>query len=231
MKPRARVLMKPSDLQLIQQAGPYQADIWDFDGVIADTEPVQAESYAELLAKEGGSPPANFFTSQVGKSEDEIWRSLIVEYGLKRSVASLHQKRQELLLRSLKRRLAPNWFVLPLLGILSGHGVPSQLVSSGNSEVVEAMLEYWRLRPFFSSVASWNPGDSPATKERKLQEIRRRWPGKLLLIEDSMRYLRWAAAKDITTVGVSHSLNNIDPTIVDFVVELKIVPAEPPAVA
>lgn len=52
--------------------GHFDVAVWDFDGVIGDTEPVQAQAYREMLSERGIAVEGNFFDDLTGRSEHEI---------------------------------------------------------------------------------------------------------------------------------------------------------------
>ena len=72
-------------IPLISQA------VWDFDGTLVDSEPVQAEAYRLILAEEGIVPPNGVFVHFVGQTE--IWSKLAREYSLTADLTSLRERR------------------------------------------------------------------------------------------------------------------------------------------
>ena len=48
-------------------------DIWDFDGVVAHTEPLHEASYRELATRRHYRFADDFFSELVGNTEDWIW--------------------------------------------------------------------------------------------------------------------------------------------------------------
>ncbi len=72
-------------IPLISQA------VWEFDGTLVDSEPVQAEAYRLILAEEGIVPPNGVFVHFVGQTE--IWSKLAREYSLTADLTSLRERR------------------------------------------------------------------------------------------------------------------------------------------
>src|ERR1700753_2206604 len=88
--PRQRWTIPPELRSLL--AGT-KALFWDFDGVIADTEPVQEFSYQAVMSDFGAVPEANFFTPLIGTSEPDIWNVLLAQYSLPATVQELMRRR------------------------------------------------------------------------------------------------------------------------------------------
>ena len=56
--------------------------VWDFDGVVADTEPVQAAAYEATLERFSIQPERRWFNNWVGTPEHRIWAGLREQFGL-----------------------------------------------------------------------------------------------------------------------------------------------------
>lgn len=72
------------DLQgFIRRCGPFALCLWDFDGVVADSEPRQAAAYRRVLAARGIKMPAHFFHELIGLTEPEIWDRLQADHDVR----------------------------------------------------------------------------------------------------------------------------------------------------
>ena len=189
--------------------------VWDFDGVIVDSEPVHATTYRDILGRLGHEPPQDFFEGLAGRSEGEIWDALIERFGLELSAEELQEERGPLASERL-RRTAPNWFVLPLLDELDRRGIASRIVSSGNGAVVRDYLRAQGLEARFSDVSVVD-GIAPPTKPGRLTAAVGDGEG-VLLIEDTGRYVDIARELGALTIGVRHSVNSAADLAVDAVV-------------
>lgn len=126
-----------------------RAVIWDFDGVVADTEPVQARAYEVVLRRAGVDVAPGWFAQWVGTPESGIWAGLKDRYGLAASVGALSAVRAEVY-EELAAGLLPAWFVEPVLGLPVRHSI----VSAGNHRQIVALLHQWGLEDAFAEVSA-----------------------------------------------------------------------------
>jgi HAD superfamily hydrolase (TIGR01509 family) len=119
------------------------AVLFDFDGVIVDTEPIYDRLTRELLAELGVHPPARLFDRLRGLRAAEEWRLVAAELSLGESVAELECRAEE------RRRIAlltgPPPPEVPgarrLVEELTSGGIPVAVVSSSPTDRVRRMLE------------------------------------------------------------------------------------------
>ena len=202
-----RRLRSPADLtEFIRARGPFELCIWDFDGVVCDSEPLQAESYRRVLLRRGVSPRADFFERYVGLTEPEIWDRIVAEYGVATERPELARERLEALRPALLHDARPNWFVRPALEALRGTGTRSVIVSSGNLSVIEAYLAAWGLSHLFDAVSGLGPAVTP--KRQRMTELLVSARDRVLVFEDVEAYLALGTAHGAVVVGVIHSLNS-----------------------
>jgi len=190
--------------------------VFDFDGVLADSEPLHLQSYRELIADMGGSLDEDRFRALIGRKERDIWPAVISRPA---DIDELVERRAAIFLRLAAGDLA----VDPRIAWMLQCGFAERIVlSSGNPLIVERLLDEWSIAGRFSEVRAL--GDSPVTKIEELRRIARvrrstgTWRG--VLVEDSPAALAEGSALGLVTVGVVHSLNGpADVAGADFVVE------------
>jgi tRNA (adenine57-N1/adenine58-N1)-methyltransferase len=182
--------------------------IWDFDGTIVDSEPVQSLAYRAVLEEYGVSPSTSFFQAYIGHTETEIWKGLSHDYSLSESFSSLIKQRSNKLETLLVDRTPPNWFVRPMLEYLRQRAVKSVIVSSGNESLISLYLRYWDLLDEFESISATDLAKNVAPKAVRLTAaIAALNVGTAVVVEDSAAYLKLARDAGAATIGVSHSLN------------------------
>ena len=182
--------------------------IWDFDGTLVDSEPVQAEAYRLILAEEGIVPPNGFFVHFVGQTE--IWCKLAREYSLTADLTSLRERRLKTLGKLLEDT-PPNWFTIPLLDYFNGRGARSIIVSSGTKSVITEYLSHWGLADRFDSISATDPSrNGPSKTERLTTAIRASVVGATVVLDDMSTYLAIAREAGAVTIGVLHSLNGLN---------------------
>jgi beta-phosphoglucomutase-like phosphatase (HAD superfamily) len=196
-----------NDLQAFLEAtGPFDVAVWDFDGVIADTEPTQSQAYKDMLAERGIDVEIDFFQDLTGRSEPEIWTALQDRYGIEGEVTALRSERITRVAPLLAENVTPNWFVRPGIVALREMDARSVIVSSGNEEVVNDYLERWGLRVMFDGISAVSGSSSDRPKRERLSDALA-GAGRALVVEDSAEYLRLASELGAVTLGVRHTLN------------------------
>jgi beta-phosphoglucomutase-like phosphatase (HAD superfamily) len=192
--------------------------IWDFDGVLADTEPFHERAYRAALAHLGVNVRDDFFRDLIGRSEEDIWHVLRQRYGLPADMLGrFREERTRRYLDMVRTSLHPAPYVRPLLATTSRLSTPSVIVSAGRLFVIEGLLARWGLTGCFAEIHA-RPATGPAAvpKPRRLEMLAGSCPGTVLLIEDSPRYLELGRRLGMTTVAVDHSLNHIEGVPADF---------------
>ena len=185
--------------------GPFETAVWDFDGVVCDSEPWQADAYRRVLLARGVHVEHDFFAPYVGLTEPEIWDRIVAARELAAERADLIDERQAELRPRLLRDAAPNWFVRPALAALRTAGTPSVVLSSGDTALIEAYLAHWRLAGSFDRVSGHGPDAAP--KADRLTELIGSATGRVLLVEDMAAYLELGSRLGAVTVAVAHGLN------------------------
>jgi len=196
--------------------------IWDFDGVVADTEPVQGDAYRQLLLARGKSPSRAFFNPYVGRTEPEIWEGLAHDFALEESLDALKEERAAVYLENAKSRLIPAWFVIPVLSRADARGLPNVIVSSGNHSAISALLDSWGLERQFSDVLALGSPSSAGlpSKNNRVKHAVARYGPVPLVIEDNAAYLAEARALGALTLGIRHSLNDLNTSDADVVLPI-----------
>jgi beta-phosphoglucomutase-like phosphatase (HAD superfamily) len=190
---------------------------YDFDGVLADSEPVHLRSYRELMADMGGELDEDVFRGLMGRKEREIWPAVISRPA---ELDDLVTRRAERFLAiAQEEELALDARLGWMLRTGSGERV---VLSSGNPAIVDRMLERWGVRERFAEVHAL--GDSPVDKAEELRRLvdkrRARGPWRGVVVEDSPRMLELGRELGLATVGVVHSLNRReDVEAADFVLD------------
>lgn len=196
-----------------------EAVLWDFDGVIADTEPCQARAYEIVLARHGVALPPGWFEGFVGSTERTIWSELVRRMdpaaGPLDIDSLMHERAGDYL--ACAGELDPSWFVASVLALETEH----HIVSAGNHGAIATLLDRWGLTARFATIRA---SDSPTTplaqpkRERLQATLVELDPSTCAVIEDSAAYLELARGLGAVTVGVQHGLNGTHHGV-DFVVD------------
>jgi len=188
--------------------------VWDFDGVVADTEPLQDASYRVLTERRGWSPREGYFIELVGRTEEQIWQSLAHDgFPLIDEITELKAERMQVFIELTATALKPSWLARELMPMLEGIAHRQVIVSNGDPDVIEKLLLRWGLLQFVA-VARRSPGRD---KAELLNESCH--PGSVLL-EDNRGWLAQGRELGATTIGVFHGYNRASKLDADYLVEL-----------
>ena len=177
--------------------------MWDFDGVVADTEPIHERSYRELLQPHGIELPQGYFAEMIGRTEPEIWERLTDAHPMIAAVDSrrgLIEARQDWILDEAADSLRPAWFTGPALQWLASRGHRSVVVSNGRPATIGTLLAVWDLDIDMPSEA-----ESQLGKAGLVAQLCSAGPA--VVIEDNGGYLKTAVASGAVGIGVRHALN------------------------
>jgi len=180
------------------------AVVFDMDGVLADTEPIQEEALAVFLALRGRSLSTNDYAEMIGLDYRAFWTELIRRYGLDESVEEcVHGYEPILLPRLVGLPAAPG--ATELVRALAAASLPLAVASSSFRPVVEATLRGIGLRDAFSAIASGEDVryGKPAPEIYLLAAERLGVePGMCVAIEDSPSGVRAALAAGMACLGI-----------------------------
>ncbi len=185
-------------------AGRPAAVIFDMDGVLADTEPIQEEALAAFLAARGKSLRSDDYTETIGLDYRSFWAEMIVRYELAESVAECVAAYEPILLGRLVD-LPPAPGAAELVRSLEALHVLLAVASSSFLPVVEATLGAIGLRDAFGVVVSGEQvmegKPAPDIYLRAAQRLGVE-PGKCVAIEDSANGVRAARAAGMACLGI-----------------------------
>lgn len=119
-----------------------KAVLWDFDGTLVDTEPIWAETEAEMLAAHGVVWDDAKMRSMIGQNAAETTRQMAESIGQPDRVDEIHHELHERVVARLRRDGLP--FLpgaLQLLEDAADDGVPAAVVTASNGIIMEAAIE------------------------------------------------------------------------------------------
>lgn len=184
----------------------YSAVLFDFDGVLVDTEWAIYDAWHRTFQTNGHPLPLDVYTQCIG-SDFATWSPKTHLEELTGQAFDWHDldtRRQEEIVRDLAGE-GPMIGVVEFLEKLRQQGVRSAVVSSSSHHWVDGWLEKLGLRHWFETVVC--RGDAPRIKpapDLYLEAVRRLGvePGDCLVIEDSLNGIKAARAAGIDVWAV-----------------------------
>ncbi|WP_193210847.1 HAD family hydrolase [Luteolibacter marinus] len=201
----------------------FSAVIFDFDGVLVDTEWAIYEAWHRTFLANGHPLPLETYTQCIGSDFDTWSPKLHLEELTGRSFDwhQLDEDRQVEIRRDLEQA-GPMPGVMALLEKLTAQGTPLAVVSSSSHFWVDGWLEKLGLTRFFREVVC--RGDAPRIKPAPdlwLEALRRLElsGGECLAIEDSLNGVKSAKAAGLNVWAVPNRTTAcLDFSIADRIV-------------
>jgi HAD superfamily hydrolase (TIGR01509 family) len=193
-------------------AGRLGAVIFDMDGVLADTEPIQEEALGVFLALRGKSLSPAENAAMIGLNHRAFWATIIERLGLDESVEECVRGYEPILLsRLVGLPAAPGARELVLA--LVAADVPLAVASSSFRPVVEMTLGAIGLRDAFRAIVSGEEvrNGKPAPETYLMAAARLGVePRRCVAVEDSASGVRAATAAGMTCLGITSSYSTKD---------------------
>lgn len=195
-----------------------EAIVFDFDGVIVDSEPLYEKAERELFAQYGIEIEIADLNDTKGLSEEMYWGLIRERYKVTAPMEEMIQKGRELL---------KNIFMAEL-GYVSGFldffaeiepRIPTGLATSSSRDLLNWIFANTSVRNHFrysvtaDDVAYSKPHPEPYRKICQLIDTR---PENTIVIEDSANGLRSAKAAGTITIGFAANGGTVDFTDADY---------------
>ena len=198
--PKASAWLNPEDKGKVLEESLGKTIIWDFDGVVADTEPVQWDSFRLVLLEYGFVPKDNFHVELMGHTEPDIWELLFQQGAPRDDIKKLIDKRSELYIELAKRILPPSWLSHELMHLFADTAKVQYVISNGNPVNNSALLNHWKMDHLAEVVIR-----GEKTKAELFTQHATSTPS--LILEDNEKYAQIAKQGGAYVVGVIHSLS------------------------
>lgn len=178
---------------------------FDFDGVLADTEPLHHRA-KEILADRLGAVRRPAYERFVGRPNRDFWLEVLADNGLSgMSLEELERRQYELIIETAaKERLSPSPGLVELLERLKNKGLRLVVCSSSARFYLVEMLELLKIGSYFEFFVGGDevPRKKPAPDVylRGL-ELTGLSAGQAFAVEDSTAGLEAAASAGLLTIG------------------------------
>jgi HAD superfamily hydrolase (TIGR01509 family) len=182
-----------------------EAVIFDMDGILADTEPLHAHAYLEVLKTFGIHVSENQYRKAITVDGKTMATWFIELGGDLQQIDELFKRKDRIYFPLLRERGVPRPGLFTLLSDLKGSAVPCALATSARRVNAEFVLELFGLRPFFSvtlaleDVTHVKP--HPEVFLLALDRLRAH-PQKAVVLEDAPKGVRAAIDAGIPAVAV-----------------------------
>ena len=210
---------------------PLQAVLFDFDGVIADSEPLHLRAYQAVLGADGiDLPRPEYYASYLGYDDVGLFEALAKDRGIELSAAKIDEW-VSAKTRIIGEMLSSGSVLFPgAAGCVQMFAalVPIAVASGALEPEIELVLEHTGLRSSFAAIASASDGvrgkPAPDLYLLAIAKLRDRLskpldPRSCIAIEDSHWGLEAARSAGLRCVAVTHTYPAAELGKADLIVD------------
>jgi beta-phosphoglucomutase-like phosphatase (HAD superfamily) len=210
---------------------PLQAIVFDFDGVIANSEPLHYEAFRAVLAERDVElSAADYYARYLGYDDRGVFAAMSSDRGIRWSPDDLSAfvDRKAVLMEELERDRSVLFPGADAAVRRAAGWVPLAIASGALGPEIRRILDRARLTPLFAAIVSAE--DTPASKPspdpylRALELLSAQTGTPIpapscVAVEDSRWGLASARAAGLRTVGITHTYPAAELTGADLVIE------------
>ena len=184
---------------------PFDAVLFDMDGVLVDSEPMHVDAMREILAPYGVTYDDRENQEFFGRTDLEVFRVLRARHRLPLDEGELTRRRTALLIRLTRQRTVPMPGVPEVPRRLDGLGYRLAVASSSAPELIRVTVDELDLAPELRELVSGvEVGRGKPAPDVFLEAARRlrAAPGRCLVVEDSRNGLLAAKAAGMACAAI-----------------------------
>jgi HAD superfamily hydrolase (TIGR01509 family) len=184
-----------------------RAVVFDFDGLMVNTEEVFHLSGMELLRRRGKEPTPAVFHAMMGRRAHDAFSALIRIMDLKESIEDLQRESTEIFFQMLDDILQPMPGLFDLLDLIDERGLPKAVATSSEHSYLTALLAKLNLQDRFQTLLTAEDVTQGKPHPEIYLTAARRLnvePREMLVLEDSEAGTQAAAAAGAHIVSVPH---------------------------
>lgn len=146
-----------------------KAVIFDMDGVIVDSEPINSKSWEILLLRNGIKPILNKsgLIHEVGDTRKDAYQKIIDKHKLQGDVENIRNKRREIFAELMKKKTDTMPGLLTLIELLKKNDIKMAVASSRHLNHVLLILDNLKIKNNFQAII----GHIPTLKRKPEPDI------------------------------------------------------------
>lgn len=188
-----------------RESGSVRAVVFDFDGLMFNTEELYQDVGSELLRRRGHEFTVELLNQMMGRPSSVALQIMIDWHGLKDTVEILASETDEIFAEILDHRLEPMPGMFELLLSLEHAGIPKAIATSSRRGFLEGVLSRFQLLPRFhftltaEDVVEGKPGPEIYLTAASRFGLS---PREVMVLEDSQNGCRAATSAGCIAVAV-----------------------------
>lgn len=198
-----------------------KAVIFDMDGLMIDSEPIQSKSF-EIVLKEYGIKPKyqkNGLVQIIGVRAGDNWGILKKKHKISETVEVLIEKKQKAYIELLTENIKPTKGLIYLLKLLKKHNIRMGIASSSSLEHIMLVIKSLDITDYFDEIISGHDvvkGKPDPEIFLKTAENLQVLPNQCIVLEDAESGVQAAHAAGMRVIAVptyhtsSHNFEKAD---------------------
>jgi HAD superfamily hydrolase (TIGR01509 family) len=184
-----------------------KAVMFDFDGLMFNTEEIFNLSGRELLRRRGKEMTPALLSLMMGRRSEEAFPLMIEALGLTEDPVALREEERAIFQDLLWKHVAPMPGLFELLAHIESRGLPKGVATSSRRPYIESLLAHFELMErFHVTLTAEDVTRGKPHPEIYLTAAKRIGvaPAEMLVLEDSEMGTRSAAAAGAVAVSIPH---------------------------
>lgn len=132
---------------------PFRGAIFDFDGVIVDSEPIRFNTYKALFLKEFDIELGFDYHNLIGFSEKDNLVYFLESNKLMYDIDILREKRKEILLAEASKGMPAVRSIHQVIHRFRNSDIPMAIASNSSYEYIENVLNHFNLKGYFKIIS------------------------------------------------------------------------------
>lgn len=198
-----------------------EAVIFDLDGLLVDSEPLQGQAWHDYLATLGATLTPEVLERMLGTRLIDASRTVVEAFGLDMQPEKVARERDEFFLAMVPGNIAPHSGARELVAELVRRGLPFALATSGHRRYVDLVLESAEIPRVFTvevtgdMVKRGKPDPETFLTAASLLGVQ---PERCLVLEDAPFGIQAAKAARMTCLAIPNEhTRNLDLSVADGV--------------
>lgn len=193
--------------------------LWDYDGAISTSEPIQTEAYRLLLDQHNVEAEDNLHQKFIyNKSTEETLVLLKDFYNLSPSVPMLVAEKNDIVDELISLTGSPTWFLTELVHHLTAQGTEIAILSNGKSGRIEKAWNRWGLE---GNPAIYTPDTVKKFNKRDFEKNLIEQELAKIVFEGNPDNLKQAKKMEAFAVGVKNRSNQLTENAAHLLLDIQ----------
>jgi len=193
--------------------------LWDYDGAISTSEPIQIEAYRLLLDQHNVEAEQDLRIKYlVNKTSEQSLAQLKTDYQLTPTVDELLSEKNDIVDELISLTGEPTWFLAELISHLNNQGTEIAILSNGQSSRIKKAWNRWNLAETPTIYTKDLMGEGFNKKDMEKELIKQ--DKAKIVFEGNIANLSQAKKMEVFAVGIKSRSNGLTDQNANLVLDL-----------